>query len=331
MIRVSTLLFVLFLPTAGCTSGGLPSPTVSIAAETAGQPAAESPASDAAIPALDFPRKFAPVPIAGSYQFTEGPAADPGGNVYFSDIDAGKIYRWSPDGSVSLFRDGLSGPNGLAFDRTGNLIACEGGTGRLIAVDPDGRITVLADRYGGVRFNEPNDLWIDPQGGIYFTDPAYRSAAVQDGEDVYYLSPDRSRVERVVRDMVKPNGLVGTPDGKTLYIADWAAGRTYAYAVHADGSLSGKRLFVSSGSDGMTVDAMGNVYLTVPNRVDIYRPDGTRLAAIPIPNTPTNVEFTGPDGRTLFVTAQTAAYTVRMTADDSASAPPPSIPPAHRR
>ncbi len=312
MKRESFLLFFIFLPAAGCTSGGLPSRTASITAETPAPTTPDSRIPATAVPALDFTRDFTPVPIAGSYQFTEGPAADPSGNVYFSDIDAGKIYRWSPDGAVSIFRDGLNGPNGLAFDRNGILIACEGGKGRLIAIDPKGGITVLADRYGGIRFNEPNDLWIDPQGGIYFTDPAYRSAAVQDGEDVYYLSPDRSRVERVVRDMVKPNGLVGTPDGEKLYIADWAADRTYAYAINADGSLSGKRLFVASGSDGMTMDASGNIYLTVPNRVDIYRPDGTRVAAIPIPNTPTNVEFTGPDDRTLFVTAQTAAYTIQM-------------------
>jgi gluconolactonase len=312
MKRESLMLFFLFLPAAGCVSGGLPSRTASITAETAAPTTPDSRISAAEIPALDFARDFTPDPIPGSYQFTEGPAADSSGNVYFSDIDAGIIYRWSPDGAMSIFRDGLSGPNGLAFDRNGNLIACEGGKGRLIAIDPNGGITVLADRYGGIRFNEPNDLWIDPQGGIYFTDPAYRSSAVQDGEDVYYLSPDRSRVERVVRDMVKPNGLVGTPDGEKLYIADWAAGRTYAYAINADGSLSGKRLFVSSGSDGMTMDESGNIYLTVRNRVDIYHPDGMRVAAIPIPNTPTTVEFTGPDDRTLFVTAQTAAYTIKM-------------------
>jgi streptogramin lyase len=124
------------------------------------------------LPAFDFSVDLEPVAVAGSYGFAEGPAVDPDGSVYFSDITAGKIYKWSPDGSVSVFLEGLNGPNGLMFDRNGNLIACEGGNGRLISIDPHGRITVLADQFNGLRFNEPNDLWIDPQGGIYFTDPA---------------------------------------------------------------------------------------------------------------------------------------------------------------
>jgi gluconolactonase len=304
------LTLVLFL-TAGC--GPVRSSPQEAAA--AGEP---SP-STTAFPTVDFMQEFVPVPVAGSYQFTEGPAADSNGRVYFSDIDAGRIYRWSPEDGVAVFLDGLSFPNGLAFDGNGDLVACEGGQGRLIATDPDGRRAVLADSYQGVRFNEPNDLWIDPRGGIYFTDPAFRSLVVQDGEDVYYLSPDRERITRVIGDMVKPNGLVGTPDGKTLYVADYGAGRTYSFEINPDGSLSGKRLFVSRGSDGMTMDAMGDLYLTVPNRVEIYRPDGTQLAAIPLPQTPTNVEFTGPDDRTLFITAQSAVYTVRMSGESADS------------
>ncbi len=126
--------------------------------------------------------------------------------MYFSDINAGKIYKWSSDGSVSVFVSGLNMPNGLAFDKNGNLIACEGGAGRLISIDPKGQITVLTDQYNGQRYNEPNDLWIDPQGGIYFTDPVYQLKKVQAGEDVYYLSPDRQQVTRVIDDLVRPNG-----------------------------------------------------------------------------------------------------------------------------
>jgi gluconolactonase len=269
------------------------------------------------LPAFDFSVDLEPVAVAGSYGFAEGPAVDPDGSVYFSDITAGKIYKWSPDGSVSVFLEGLNGPNGLMFDRNGNLIACEGGAGRIVSIDPHGRITVLADQFNGLRFNEPNDLWIDPQGGIYFTDPAYQSPVVQDGQHVYYLSPDRSRVSRLITDLRQPNGIVGTGDGRTLYVADYSAGQTFRYDIHPDGSLSNKTLFIASGSDGMTLDAAGNVYLTTQNQVRIYDPAGTHLTDIPSGENPTNVEFAGPDRQVLFITARTTVYTIQMTGGGS--------------
>jgi gluconolactonase len=251
--------------------------------------------------------------IDGHYLFAEGPAVDGQGNVYFSDINAGKIYRWSADGKVSVFVEGLNGPNGLAFDAAGNLIACEGGNGRIISIDPQGNITVLADQYQGKRFNEPNDLWIDPQGGITFTDPAYNSPLVQDGEDVYYLSPDRSQVSRVIDDLVRPNGIVGTPDGKTLYVADHGAGQTFAYDIPSGGTLTNKRLFISTGSDGMDLDAAGNLYLTTPNKVQEFDSGGNHLRDISVPENPTNVAFAGTAGQTLFITARTAVYTLSLS------------------
>jgi gluconolactonase len=225
--------------------------------------------------------------------------------------NAGKIYRWSPDGSVAVFRDGLNKPNGLAFDGTGNLIACEGGNGRLITIDPQGQTTVLADQYNHIRFNEPNDLWIDPQGGIYFTDPAYQLPVIQAGEYVYHLSPDRSQITRVISDMVRPNGIVGTDDGKTLYVADHGAGQTFVYTINANGTLANKRLFAPIGSDGMTLDVKGNLYLTTPTGVQIYDEAGKHLRDIPTPEQPTNVSFAGEKGQTLFITARTAVYTLR--------------------
>ncbi len=246
--------------------------------------------------------------LEGEYLFSEGPAVDENGNVYFSDINAGKIYKWSTDGSVTVFFEGLNKPNGLGFDINGILIVCEGGNGRLISIDSQGQIAVLADQYNGLRFNEPNDLWIDPQGGIYFTDPAYQSSVVQDGEHVYYLSPDRSQVIRVISDLVRPNGIVGTTDGKTLYVADHGAEQTFSYTITADGSLTKKQLFVSTGSDGMELDAVGNLYLTTPNKVQIYDVSGNFLKDIPTQENPTNVAFGGMDGKTLFITARTAVY-----------------------
>jgi phosphatidylethanolamine-binding protein (PEBP) family uncharacterized protein len=188
------------------------------------------------------------------------------------------------------------------------LIVCEGGNGRLISIDPQGRITVLVDQYNGVRFNEPNDLWIDPQGGVYFTDPAYQSAVIQNGEHVYYLFPDRSQVIRVISDMVRPNGIVGTADGKLLYVTDHGAGQTFSYDINTDGMLANKKLFVSIGSDGMELDAAGNLYLTTPNKIEVFDTLGNFLQDIPTRENPTNVAFGGADGKTLFITARTAVY-----------------------
>jgi gluconolactonase len=263
-------------------------------------------------PVFDFTQPLIPFPVTGEYQYTEGPATANDGSVYFTDIDAGKVYRWSPDGSVSVFLQDLDKPNGTQFDSIGNLIVCEGGSGRLISIDPQGKNVVLIDQYNGVRFNEPNDLWIDPQGGIYFTDPVFQTQVVQDGQDVYYLLPDHSRVLRVISDLKKPNGIAGTPDGKTLYIADYGARQTFRFDINNDGSLSNKTLFVPIGSDGLKLDGAGNVYLTASNQVQIYSPAGVLLNKILLQEEPTNLTFAGKDDSTLFITARTAVYTVQM-------------------
>ena len=247
--------------------------------------------------------------VSGTYQFTEGPEADGQGNVFFSDVNAGKIYRWSGDGSVSIFTAGLNRPNGLAFDHQGNLIVCESGSGRLISLDTQGQISVVADQYGGKRFNEPNDLWIDAQGGIYFTDPAYQAARTQPGEYAYYISPGRDTVTRVIENLVRPNGIQGSMDGKTLYVADHGGGKVVAYQIDGGGVLSNPRDFVNSGSDGMTFDASGNLYLTTPAGVQVYDGAGKHLSQITLDENPTNVTFTNQDGQTLFITARTKVYT----------------------
>jgi gluconolactonase len=250
--------------------------------------------------------------IEGTYQFTEGPAADPQGNVYFSDVRASRTYKWSLDGKVTLWREDTGNANGMAFDKTGNLLACEGGRGRVVSVDPQGKVSVVADTYDGKRFNQPNDLWIDPQSGVYFTDPLYgRGEKTQDGEHVYYVSPDRKRVIRVIDDMVRPNGLVGTPDGKLLYVSDHGAKRIYLYDVGPDGTLLSKRLFAPVGADGMKLDNEGNVYMAEKGIV-VYDSAGKHRETIEIPEEPTNLSFAGPDGHILFITARSTAYTLQM-------------------
>ena len=247
--------------------------------------------------------------LVGGFKFTEGPAADAKGNIFFTDIPNNRIHKWSPEGALSTFRDNSGGANGLKFDKFGNLLACEGGNRRLTSIDPQGRVTVLADKYENKRLNSPNDLWIDPRGGVYFTDPRYgaRDDMEQDGEHVYYLAPDRKTLLRVISDMTRPNGIVGTPDGKLLYVADHGANKTFVYTVNPDGTLSGKKLFAPEGFDGMALDAEGNVYMA-GSGVSVHSPAGEKIETIKVPEQTSNVCFGGSDRRTLFIAAGTSLY-----------------------
>lgn len=251
--------------------------------------------------------------LADGFQFTEGPAADPQGNIYFTDIPNNRIHQWSAGGALLPFLEDSGGANGLFFDKRGNLIACAGGAEKLVSIDPQRNVTVLADRYQGKSFNSPNDLWIHPDGGIYFTDPRYgsRDDLPQDGEHVYYLSADRKRLIRVIDDMVRPNGVIGSPDGKRLYVADHGSNQTYVYVIATDGTLSGKTLFAPQGSDGMTLDEYGNVYLT-GRAVSVYDKNGMLIKTIDVPEQPSNLCFGGKDNKTLFITARTSLYCLQM-------------------
>lgn len=251
--------------------------------------------------------------LAGIFRFTEGPASDVDGNIFFTDIPNNRIHKWSLDSKLSAFRENSGGANGLFFDKNGNLLACEGGGRRLVSIDPNNNVTVLADKYQDKPFNSLNDLWPDSKGGIYFTDPRYgpRDDMQQDGEDVYYLTPDRKKVIRVIDDMVRPNGVIGTPDGKLLYVADHGGGKTFVYDINDDGTLSNKKLFAPKGSDGMTIDNEGNIYLTT-SMVEVYNKDGRKIETIVVPEIPANVCFGGKDKKTLFITARTSLYSLQM-------------------
>ena len=252
--------------------------------------------------------------IESGFGFVEGPAADADGNLYFTDITNKRIYRWSPGEGLTTVRERSGGAIGLRVDLDGTLLVCEMDNRRVTAIDARGHLTVLADLYEGQRFNSPNDLWVDPRGGIYFTDPRYGSTDDQEigGYHVYHLSPDRSEVRLVADDLVRPNGIVGTPDGGRLYVADHGAGRTYVYTPREDGSLADKRLFVAQGADGMTMDELGNVYLTGSD-ITIYNPSGEPIRSIAVPEAPANLTFGGAEGTTLFITARTSLYAIEMT------------------
>jgi len=222
------------------------------------------------------------------------------------------------DGKLSVFHNNPGRANGLYFDRKGNLLACADLDNELWSIDMTGKVTVLVKGFKGKKLNGPNDLWEDPKGGIYFTDPFYkrsywnRGPMEQDGQHVYYLCPNREKLIRVTEDLVTPNGIIGTPDGKKLYVADLGARKTYVYNINADGTLSGKKLFCSMGSDGMTIDNEDNVYLT-GRGVTVFNSDGEKIEHIDIDAGWTaNVCFGGKDRHTLFITAQESLFALRM-------------------
>jgi gluconolactonase len=258
------------------------------------------------------------VQLADGFEFTEGPACDAEGNVLFTDQPNDRIVKWSVDGKLSTFKQPSGRSNGLCFDPDGNLWACADEKNELWSIRPNGSVEVVIKDYEGKLLNAPNDLWIRPDRGIYFTDPFYprdywkRGPSQQRVEGVYYLAPDRKKLTRVVDDLQQPNGIIGTPDGKTLYVADIRAGNTYAYDIQADGTLLNKRRFCKMGSDGMTIDNEGNVYLTGKG-VTVFNVQGEKIKTIPIDAGWTaNVCFGGKDRHTLFITSQKQLFALRM-------------------
>ena len=256
--------------------------------------------------------------LAGGFLFTEGPACDAKGNVFFTDQPNDRILKWSVDGKLSTFMQPCGRSNGLCFDAKGDLWACADEKNELWRIDPKGEVDVVVKDYEGKLLNAPNDLWIRPDGGLYFSDPFYkrkywkRGPIEQDSQAVYFLSPDRMKLTRVAEDLKKPNGLIGTPDGKILYVADIGAGKTSAYDTREDGALVNRRLFCSMGSDGMTIDNEGNVYLTGKG-VTVFNSRGEKIKHFPVESDWTaNVCFGGTDRRTLFITTGKSLYGLRM-------------------
>jgi gluconolactonase len=257
--------------------------------------------------------------LAGGFMFTEGPACDADGNIFFTDQPNDRIMKWSTDGKLSTFLKPCGRSNGLCFDAQGNLWACADEKNELWEIDPAGKATVVVKDYQGKLLNGPNDVWIRPDGGLYITDPYYQRSYWHRGpkelpETVYYLSPDRQTLTRVIDDFKQPNGIIGTPDGQTLYVADIGANKTYAYDIQTDGTLKNKRLFCNLGSDGMTIDSAGNVYLTGASGVTVFDMTGQQIEKIKIAQPWTgNICFGGADRHTLFITASTAIYGLQMS------------------
>jgi len=259
-----------------------------------------------------------PVLISKQFSFTEGASVDKKGNVFFTDQPNNKIWEYSTDGKLTVFLDSAGRSNGMYFDHKGNLVTCADEHDQLWSISPNKKMTVLVKDYQGHLMNGPNDIWIDNKGGIYMTDPYYqrpywtRTKPDLDGQKVYYLPKGATQPIIVDTDYKQPNGIVGTPDGKNLYVADIGDNKTYIYDINKDATLSNRRLFVAQGSDGMTLDAVGNVYLCGKG-VTIYNPQGKLIGHINIAEPWTaNLCFGGKNKVVLFITASTALYTVKM-------------------
>lgn len=255
--------------------------------------------------------------LAGGFLFTEGPAKDRFGNIYFTDIQNNRIHSWSVDNNLSTFRENSGGANGLYFDADQNLTVCEGENRQITSIGLDDNRSIITIHYQGGRYNRPNDLWIDAKGGIYFTDPAFdrEPSELELGcEGVYYVNPESKEVTRVSDELEIPNGVIGTKDGQYLYISEQGKGTTWVYERLPDGTLTGKKFFAPVGSDGMTLDEMENVYLTNYDscRVEIFSSEGESLESIQLPEHVTNLCFGGRDNKTLFMTASTSLYALRM-------------------
>ncbi len=260
--------------------------------------------------------------VADGYKFTEGPAVDPAGNVYFTDQPNDRILKWTATtNKVATFMQPAGRSNGLDFDREGNLIACADEKSQLWRIDPATKtVTVVLDGFDGKLFNGPNDVWVDPAGGMYFTDPFYkrdywqgREKPDQEKARVFYL-PKGAKVPVIADEtLVQPNGIIGSADGKQLFVADIGAKKTYRYDIAGDGTLTHRALFCEMGSDGMTRDTQGNVYLTGKG-VTVLDKDGAKLGEIPVPEGWTaNITFGGEDLKTLFITAMDSVYTIEMS------------------
>ena len=254
--------------------------------------------------------------LADGFSFTEGPTCDADGNLFFTDQPNDRIMKWSVDGELTTFLQPAGRSNGMYFDADGTLVACADEKNEMWRISSSGETTVLLKGHEGRALNGPNDVWLHPNGGVYFTDPFYKrpwwthEKPPQDGQHVYYLAPGADALVQVTDDLTQPNGIIGTPDGKTLYVADIRARQTWRYDIQTDGRLAGKTLLCEQGSDGMTLDDEGNVYLT-RGGVLVFDPAGNQIADIEVPERPANVSFCGPDRHTLFITARTGLYSVR--------------------
>jgi len=258
--------------------------------------------------------------VQSGFTFTEGPAADAEGNVYFTDIPNSRIWKWTwADGKISVYKENSGQANGLIFDAKGRLLICEMGNNRITRDNMLGNITILADSFNGKKLHMPNDLWIDSKGGVYFSDFMGPGSSEDGGLQVYYISPDGKTVTRATSDLISPNGLIGTPDGKILYITDPGVKKTFAYKINPDGTLADKKVFCEQSTDGFKLDEKGNLYFTQDTGIVIFSPKGEKIEEIRMPGRCANLTFGGKDRKTLFITGGDTIYTLEMAVKGAAT------------
>jgi len=267
------------------------------------------------------------IKIAGGMKFTEGPVWLPNEEkLVFSDIPNSKLMQWSEQKGLAVFRKSENA-NGNILDLNGNIISCQHGARNLIRIEADGSETVLADKYDGKRFNSPNDVAVRSDGTLWFTDPPWGLTGPHEipGHWVYKLDPKTGKIDVVHKYLAMPNGIVFSPDEKRIYIADTGGHKRHpdpkfhklpasiqCHQIGEDGNIGKKLFHIDAGSDGMAVDAKGNLYTTHAGNVHIYNADGKELEQIDVPEGPANVCFGGEDFKTLFITARTSLYSIRV-------------------
>ena len=254
--------------------------------------------------------------VANGYRFTEGPAWSREGFLLFSDVPNNRIVKFSPGKGIAVFRDNTNGANGNVFDLLGRLYTCESRTRRVIRTLKNGEVEVLAERCEGKRLNAPNDIVVRRDGHIYFTDPAFGEQADTrelDFYGVYHIDP-KGRLSLIAKPAGRPNGIALSANGRILYVANSDEHNVRAYDVDRNGQTSGERVAISGIDgvpDGIRTDEKGNVYVAA-NGVAIYSREGKLLSTIPMPETPANCAFGDPDLQTLYITARTSVYRVRL-------------------
>ena len=274
------------------------------------------------------PKGSKPEKIATGFVFTEGPIWDASqGCLFFSDIPANKMRKWTEAKGAELFREPSGKSNGLTLDKQGRLIACEHANRRVSRTEKDGTVATIADKYNGKKLNSPNDVVVKSDGSIYFTDPPYGLTAEFGNlgeqelpfQGVYRLSADGKTLTLLVDDFDKPNGLAFSPDESLLYIDDTDRAHVRVFDVKPDGTITSGRIFVElkgtepGAVDGMKIDSEGNAYVTGPGGISIFDPSGKKLGRIDVPEVAANIAWGDKDWKTLFITGSTSLYRIRLS------------------
>ncbi len=267
-------------------------------------------------PLLNFALIGKPVLIASHFLFTEGPLWDRENEVlYFSDIAGNRIYRFTAPDNIEIFRQPSHNANGLAFDRNGCMLAAEHESRALTRLRRDGRLEVLADNYNGGKLHSPNDIAVRSDGTIYFTDPPYGLGGrfpELDFMGLFRIDPQGS-LHLAGKFYDYPNGVLFSPDEKTLYLALTEVDEVLKFRVAPDGSIDQGRKFADVPyPDGMAADLAGNLYITAVEGIEVFQPDGIHLGTIVTPRQPANCTLGGKDGKTLFITARDSLYRVQV-------------------